>query len=215
MKNQKTKERLALVLMRVGLAAILALSLVFTLSLAASAETVTDEGVAEDEAGFLDSAFALLSERLPLLLSALTLLGTTLLARLFRSSLVPIIEGGMKRVGGGVEQLEEKTRELLKKNEDQLESLSLLVSRLAQAGQGESERADALLRTLDAAMSEIKEDLCLESARLDAVLLMLKEVFTAARLPAASKLALEEIYLETSKMKGRVDKKQGREEGSA
>ena len=215
MKNQKTKEGLALVLMRVGLAAILALSLVFTLSLAASAETVTDEGAAEDEAGFLDSAFALLSERLPLLLSALTLLGTTLLARLFRSSLVPIIEGGMKRVGGGVEQLEEKTRELLKKNEDQLESLALLVSRLAETSGAEKVRADAMMQTFDGAMAKLNEDLRLEGARLDGVLQMLKEVFTAARLPAASKLALEEIYLETSKMKGRVDKKQGREEGSA
>lgn len=183
-----------------GLGAIvISLSLVFTLSLASSAEEVetreSDQTVGESS--FYDSAVGFLGEHLPLLLSGMTLVGTALLARIFRSSLLPILESGMKRVGGGVESLEEQTKAWLKASENELSRLSELVGRLAEASGAEGERLSLLRSEIDGSMRSLADSVSLEAARLDAVLQMLKEVFTAARLPAASKLALEQIYEKT------------------
>lgn len=183
-----------------GLGAIvISLSLVFTLSLASSAEELetreSDQTVGES--GFFDSAVGFLGEHLPLLLSGMTLVGTALLARIFRSSLLPILESGMKRVGGGVESLEEQTKAWLKASENELSELSALVSRLAETSGAQDERAAKLKTELEGALRGLADSVSLEAARLDAVLQMLKEVFTAARLPAASKLALLQIYEKT------------------
>ncbi len=193
-----TKERISAwtFICRVFVGAILALSLVFTLSLAASAETAQEEPT-EEEVGFLDTAITAFTEHLPLLLSTMTLVGTAVLARLFRSSLLPILDSGMKRVGGGVAELEERTKTLISQSERELSALSSLVSRLAEQTEGEAERVSRLRTELDGSITSLRDSARLEAERLDAVLLMLKEVFTAARLPAASKLALEEIYRKT------------------
>ena len=177
----------------------LALSLVFTLSLASSAEEVETGEIDQTvgESSFYDSAVGFLGEHLPLLLSGMTLVGTALLARIFRSSLLPILESGMKRVGGGVESLEEQTKAWLKASENELSELSALVSRLAEASGVEDERAAKLKTELEGSLRGLADSVSLEAARLDAVLQMLKEVFTAARLPAASKLALLQIYEKT------------------
>ena len=144
----------------------------------------------------------------------MTLIGTAVLARLFRSSLLPILDSGMKRVGGGVEVLEGKTKALLEASEREISSLSALVSRLADETAAEGERQSELRCELSASVGRLFESLQGEAARLDAVLLMLKEVFTAARLPAASKLALEEIYQKTPHGECRVSKPAAESEGS-
>ena len=218
MKRNKKGISLGRVLCRGLTVAILALSLVLTLSLAASAETAeVDETAGEttaDEPGFLDSALSSIGEHLPLLLSSMTLIGTAWLARLFRSSLLPILDSGMKRVGGGVSDLEEKTRALLTQSERELCELSALVSRLTETAGGEAERAATLKSALDGSIVSLRDSVHLEAERLDAVLLMLKEVFTAARLPAASKLALEEIYRKTPMSGDRVGETPLESEGS-
>jgi hypothetical protein len=220
-KVQKNKSSVGLWLLRAIGVAVLAVSLLFTLSLAASAETVDGEisesesaPLPEQESGFLDSAFAFLSDQLPLVLSGLTLIGTGILARLFRSSLLPILEGGIRRVGGGVEEIESKTREMLAASEKELAELSALVSRLVETSGGEEQRLLSLRGEMIGMMSELGGSLRLEAERLDAALEMLKEVFTAARLPAASKLALEEIYRKTPHSDGRVAKIAVESEGS-
>lgn len=200
-------------------ALVITLSLVFTLSLAASAEEADgqaqESGAEVGEQGFFGSAAAFLTEHLPLLLSTLTLLGTAALARLFRSSLLPILDSGMKRVGGGVEALEGKTRALLEASEHELSELSALVTRLADASGAEGERLSLLRSEIDGSMRSLADSVRLEAARLDAVLRMLKEVFTAARLPAASKLALEQIYEKTPHENAGVGKCSPETEGSA
>lgn len=177
----------------------LALSLVFTLSIASSAEEVETGEIDQTvgESSFYDSAVGFLGEHLPLLLSGMTLVGTALLARIFRSSLLPILESGMKRVGGGVESLEEQTKAWLKASENELSELSALVSRLAETSGAQDERTAELKAELLGSLRGLADSVSLEAARLDSVLQMLKEVFTAARLPAASKLALLQIYEKT------------------
>ena len=190
---------------RIVTACLLAVCLFSLSALLASAEQTSGTDGGES---FYASALTFAKEHLPLLLSTLTLVATGALARLFRHSVLPILEGGMKRVGGGVAELEGQTKALIGTQSEQGERMEQVLLRMESWSRGELSRLASLDRV-------IGESLAAERRRIDAVLEMLKEVFTAARLPAASKLALEEIYLETSKMKGRVDKKQGREEGSA
>lgn len=212
---KKTKKRGAALawLSRAAVFAVLALSLVFTLSLAASAETVS-EGSEAGEESFLDAAIDAVAEHLPLLLSSLTLLGTAVLARLFRSSLLPILESGMKRVGGGVKELEKETAAWLEESRGELSALSALVERLTRETGGEAERIGTLREEISGSVASLSDSVRLEAERLDAVLLMLKEVFTAARLPAASKLALEEIYRKTPLGGDRVGESASKTEGS-
>jgi hypothetical protein len=213
MKSKKEKASVGRAVCRAFIGAILALSLVFTLSLAASAETASEE-TAKEESGFLDSAVSAVSEHLPLLFSTLTLVGTAVLARLFRSSLLPILDSGLKRVGGGVEELEDKTKALLERSEGELSALSALVEHLAEETGGEAARLGSLRADLQESMASLSDSVRLEAERVDAVLRMLKEVFTAARLPASSKLALEEIYRKTPMSGDRVGESSPKSEGS-
>ena len=215
MKKMKKKVSIAAIALRVGVSLLLALSLLFTLSIAASAEESGEsETAGASDGGFLDTAIGYIGEHLPLFLSALTLLATGVLTRLFRSSLLPILEGGIGRLGGGVRELEEKTAALLSCGEAEIASLHALLKEMKAERESEGERRDRCIDYLRETVDELRERARCDAARLDGAILMLKEVFTAARLPAASKLALEEIYRKTEQLSAGVGLGERKTEGS-
>ena len=162
------------------------------LALSASAES-GEAGEAED-GSFAGRTLDFVREQLPSFLSGLTLLGVAVLAHAFRSSLLPILERGLGRLKGGVEEVTGETRGLLSEVRSESErlrgELNTLRERLGSEAESFAEIAGALSEMKERVGSEIS----LVLSQNETLLAMLKEVFTAARLPAASKLALEELY---------------------
>ena len=129
--------------------------------------------------------------------SALSLVGTLVLAWFWRRGLLPSVRGGLSSLASGVERLSEGAKAA---SESQNKLLNEFFSRIEPI-LGDLERARELFLALEEktgelekragdAESEREKLLTLNRASIE----MLKEVFTAARLPVTSKEELSAIY---------------------
>ncbi len=175
---------------------LMAAVLISALGLSASAES----GEASD-GSFAGRALEFVREQLPALLSGMTLLGVAVLAHAFKGSFLPILERGLGKLGGGVDTVTGEAKELLRQAKAESEQLRAELLALAEE-MGKEKEGFLALNSLVSEMKEAaKGELSAVSKQNEAVLAMLKEVFTAARLPAASKLALEEMYQRSQREK--------------
>lgn len=129
--------------------------------------------------------------------SALSLAGTLLLAFLARRGLLPALRGGLDGLATGVDRLTESARDA---GERQSRLLSEFVSE-AQPVLDELYGMRDLFASLSERTAELEKkivDAATENEKLQALnrasVEMLKEVFTAARLPVTSKEQLAAIY---------------------
>ncbi len=163
------------------------------------ANDVVESTVSEAGAGvnFAESVSAFLDRYSGEIFSALSLAGTILLAWLARRGLLPAMRAGLDGLAAGVERLNDCAR-------DAGERQSRLISDLLAdaepvlrdlAGMRDlftalSERTAELEKKTAEAASENEKLLALNRASVE----MLKEVFTAAKLPVTSKEELAAIY---------------------
>ena len=129
--------------------------------------------------------------------SALSLLGTILLAWIARRGLLPSMRAGLDGLAAGVDRIGECSREAGEKQNrllgdflDAAEPILKELSGMRDLFAALSERTAELEKRMEAARSENEKLAVLSRASVD----MLKEVFTAAKLPVASKEELEAIY---------------------
>lgn len=156
--------------------------------------TLSEEGAGADFAvivsDFLDSHSGEI-------FSALSLLGTVLLAWIARRGLLPSMRAGLDGLAAGVDRLGESSREAGEKQSRLLgdfltaaEPILKELSGMRDLFAALSERTAELEERTERAQSENEKLAVLSRASVD----MLKEVFTAAKLPVASKEELEAIY---------------------
>ena len=129
--------------------------------------------------------------------SALSLAGTVLLAWLARRGLLPAMRGGLDGLAAGVDRLtecaraaEERQTGLLSDFLSDAEPILTELSGMRDLFASLSERTAELEKKTAEAASESEKLMALNRAALE----MLKEVFTAARLPVSSKEELSAIY---------------------
>ena len=129
--------------------------------------------------------------------SALSLVGTLILAWFWRRGLLPSVRGGLSSLAGGVERLTDSAKAA---NECQSKLIGDFLARVEPI-LGDLERARELFLALEEKTAELErraEESDTERERLltlnRASLEMLKEVFTAARLPVTSKEERAAIY---------------------
>ncbi|MBO4283259.1 MAG: hypothetical protein J5958_01425 [Clostridia bacterium] len=129
--------------------------------------------------------------------SALSLAGTLLLAWLARRGLLPAMRGGLDGLAAGVDRLTECTRDagerqsrLLSEFVSDAEPILRDLSAVRDLFASLSERTAELEEKTAEATTEREKLLALNRASVE----MLKEVFTAARLPVTSKEELAAIY---------------------
>ena len=152
------------------------------------------EGAAVEQTTFAEDVSAFVTAHLPELLSAMTLIGTGVLTWLFKKSVLPVLERGLGKIGGGVESLSEEAKTILDGARAESERLAASAEALTLAAETDAARVQMLegeLADLRARSESERQEL---RALVQSSIAMMKEVFTAARLPAASKMALEEIY---------------------
>ena len=129
--------------------------------------------------------------------SALSLVGTLVLAWLARRGLLPALRGGLDGLAAGVDRLSECARDagerqsrLLSEFVSDAEPILSDLSGVRDLFAALSERTAELERKTAEAESEREKLMALNRASVE----MLKEVFTAARLPVTSKEELAAIY---------------------
>ncbi len=155
----------------------------------------TDSETVEGGSSFAEATADFLLAHAEKLLSAGSLLLGGVLAFLFRRGLLPALSGGFTRISREVGEFGKITEGAA----EELRALAVPLgelcketeTRLADAGR----RIETLERELRLAKSEQEASRLLSEAALS----MMKEVFTGAKLPAASKLALEELYADTKR----------------
>ncbi len=155
---------------------------------------VSDEGA---DASFAEIVGDFLDEHSGEIFSALSLVGTVLLAWIARSGLLPAMRGGLDGLAAGVDRLTDSARRaeegqsrLLSGFLSDAEPVLTELSGMRDLFASLSERtAELEKRTAEAAENDEK----LTALNLAAVE-MLKEVFTAAKLPVTSKEELAAIY---------------------
>lgn len=200
-KNKKVAARVA--------AALLVFLLLFvcpltTLCAEVENEAETDETAAETsgsgkgaDANFAETVSGFFDQYAGEIFSALSLAGTILLAWVARRGLLPAMRGGLAGLASGVDRLTECAH-------DEGERQSRLFSDFVSGAEpilnelsgvrdlfaALSERTAELERKTAEAASENEKLMALTRASVE----MLKEVFTAARLPVTSKEELAAIY---------------------
>ena len=167
-----------------------------------SAETESETTVREEGA---DTNFSVmigdfLDKHTAEIFSALSLAGTVLLAWLARRGLLPAMRVGLDGLAAGVDRLGACAREAEEKQSrrfaeffDGAEPILRELSGMRDLFAALSERTAELERKTAEAASENEKLAILSRASVD----MLKEVFTAAKLPVTSKEELEAIYRRT------------------
>ena len=156
--------------------------------------TVSEEGA---DANFAEIVGNFLDSHSGEIFSALSLAGTVLLAWIARRGLLPSMRAGLDGLAAGVDRLGECSREAGEKQGrllgdflDAAEPILKELSGMRDLFAALSERTAELEKRMEAARSENEKLAVLSRASVD----MLKEVFTAAKLPVASKEELEAIY---------------------
>lgn len=156
--------------------------------------TVSEEGA---DANFAVTVSDFLDCHSGEIFSALSLLGTVLLAWIARRGLLPSMRAGLDGLAAGVDRLGERSREAGEKQSrllgDFLEAAEPILKELSGMRDlfaALSKRTAELEKRTEEARSENEKLAVLSRASVD----MLKEVFTAAKLPVASKEELEAIY---------------------
>ena len=159
------------------------------------AETETEaEGVGVN---FAETVSDFLDRHTGEIFSALSLVGTILLAWLARRGLLPAMQGGLRGLAAGVDRLTDAAKsagesqnrmisDLVSEAEPVLRDLSGMRDLFASL----ADRTAELERKTAEAKSENEKLLALNRAAIE----MLKEVFTAAKLPVTSKEELAAIY---------------------
>ena len=168
------------------------LALLLSMTVLGAAAEGEDSLVAETT--FAEEVAAFVTAHLPELLSALTLLGTGALTWLFKKSVLTVLEHGLGKIGGGVEDLSKEARTVLDGTREETERLVALAEELIATAETDASSAELLRVAFHEQQQRSEGEIKELRALLLSALAMMKEVFTAARLPAASKLALEEIY---------------------
>ncbi|MBP5428693.1 MAG: hypothetical protein J6Z04_05355 [Clostridia bacterium] len=159
-----------------------------------SEPTLTDTGEGAD---FSEIVSNFLDRYSGEIFSALSLVGTLVLAWLARRGLLPALRGGLDGLAAGVDRLSECTRDagerqsrLLSEFVSDAEPILSDLSGVRDLFAALSERTAELERKTAEAESEREKLMALNRASVE----MLKEVFTAARLPVTSKEELAAIY---------------------
>lgn len=152
------------------------------------------EGTESSDVSFAGRALSFVREHLPALLSGMTLLGVAVLAHAFKGGLLPILERGLGKLGGGVETVTDEAKRLLSETRSESEQARAEMHVLTEAIKADGERFSELESGILTLKATAIEELKAVKRQNETLLEMLKEVFTAARLPAASKMALEEMY---------------------
>lgn len=178
---------------RIWITLIVALLAFCLLSVSAAAES----GEESEALTFGETVTAFVTEHSAEIFSALALMGTGVLTWCYRKGLLPVLAKGLGQVSGGVERLVESAREAAESGNaeirEQLERLAPVIAAAEGIGEG-LERLSARLKELEEESNRTAE----ERERLlilsEASVAILKEVFTAAKLPAASKEELAALY---------------------
>ena len=156
--------------------------------------TSTDEGAGSNFAALVGEFF---DDHSGEIFSALSLIGTVLLAWIARSGLLPAMKGGLDGLAAGVDRLTDSARraeegqnrllaDFLSEAKPVLDELSGMRDLFAAL----SERTAELERRTAEAATDNEKLTALNLAAVE----MLKEVFTAAKLPVTSKEELAAIY---------------------
>ena len=202
------KEKVGLRALRAALGVLLLLVL-FALPLTAfcadgetgteTVETIPETDPADTGAGdnFSETVSRFFDQYAGEIFSALSLAGTLLLAWLARRGLLPALRGGLDGLAAGVDSLTECTRDagerqsrLLTEFVSDAEPILRDLSAVRDLFASLSERTAELEEKTAEAATEREKLLALNRAAVE----MLKEVFTAARLPVTSKEELAAIY---------------------
>lgn len=161
-----------------------------TLSEVASSDAGADANFSEIISDFFD-------QHAGEIFSALSLAGTVLLAWLARRGLLPAVRGGLDGLAAGVDRLSECTRDagerqsrLLSEFVSDAEPILSDLSAVRDLFASLAKRTAELEKKTAEAATEREKLLALNRASVE----MLKEVFTAARLPVTSKEELAAIY---------------------
>ena len=199
----KTTEKTALFAARLAVFALL-LALLFAVPLTAfcaapeNDETATEvtETDAGADANFAETVSDFLDRHTGEIFSALSLAGTVLLAWLARRGLLPAVKRGLDGLSQGVERLSDCARDagerqsgLLSDFLSDAEPVLKELSGMRDLFSALSERTAELEKKTAEAASDNEKLMALNRASLE----MLKEVFTAARLPVTSKEELSAI----------------------
>ena len=162
-------------------------------------ETVfeTDPADAGADANFSETVSRFFDRYAGEIFSALSLAGTLILAWLARRGLLPAMRGGLDGLAAGVDRLTECTRDagerhsrLLSEFVSDAEPILRDLATVRDLFASLSERTAELEEKTAEAATERDKLLALNRASVE----MLKEVFTAARLPVTSKEELAAIY---------------------
>ena len=163
-------------------------------------ENEPDETAAENtgaDANFAETVSDFLDRHTGEIFSALSLAGTILLAWLARRGLLPAVKSGLAGLSAGVERLSDCARDAGERQSgllsDFLSDAEPVLKELAGMRDlfaALSERTAELEKKTAEAATENEKLMALNRASLE----MLKEVFTAARLPVTSKEELSAIY---------------------
>ena len=201
MKRTEKSARLAARLAVSALLLLLLFAVPLTAFCAAPENDETAAEVAETEAGadanFSETVSDFLDQHTGEIFSALSLAGTVLLAWVARRGLLPAMRRGLAGLSEGVERLSDCARDagerqsgLLSDFLSDAEPILRDLSGMRDLFSALSERTAELERKTAEAATENEKLMALNRASLE----MLKEVFTAARLPVTSKEELSAIY---------------------
>lgn len=156
-----------------------------------------DAGTENGDGNFASVLTAFFTAHTTEVFSALALVGTGALAFCYKRGLLPVLRHGLHTLSGGADRLLSEAKEASERNDQRLDAFLQTVTPVLNRAAAVSD----CLGRLEEKIAELEAAADAKSAERDRLLVlsktavaMLKEVFTAAKLPAASKEELAELY---------------------
>ncbi len=173
---------------------VLCLCLASCLVLSVGASEVTSE---EETATWGENLLSLVEEHMAELFSALTLVGSMVLAYSYKKGLVPTLWGGLSSIAKTAETTSERTRELAEAAEVSIAAMTdaagPIFEKIEEMCKG-AERLAQEARTLEERIAEAEHDRALVKTIMSGVADMLYGVFSSANLPQYAKEQIGQKY---------------------
>lgn len=165
----------------------------------ASAEEAEEQVVIEeDQTGtWGEQILSLIETHMAELFSALTLVGSMVLAYSYKKGLVPTLWGGLSSIAQTAEKTSERTRELAEMAEGSISSMTQAATPIFEKIEEMCKGADQLAeqaRQLEVRVREAEDDRALVKTLMAGVADMLYGVFSSANLPQYAKEQIGQRY---------------------
>ena len=167
--------------------------------IAVSAEEAEEQVVIEeDQTGtWGEQILSLIETHMAELFSALTLVGSMVLAYSYKKGLVPTLWGGLSSIAQTAEKTSERTRELAEMAEGSISSMTQAATPIFEKIEEMCKGADQLAeqaRQLEVRVREAEDDRALVKTLMAGVADMLYGVFSSANLPQYAKEQIGQRY---------------------